>query len=295
MKKRGLIKDLVSVVIPTRNRLQLLKRAIQSVLNQSYQQLEIIVVNDGSTDGTKEYLDQLTNELENICVFHSYPAKGACSARNIGIWNAKGEYLTLLDDDDEYFPKRISALLKVFQKNPDLAFVCSSYLVIQDGKNIVLNAKLKELELSNVFWKNTMGNSLLTYTDRIRAINGFDERLTSAQDYDLFIRLIKVFGKALRIKEPLLILHTEHGGDRIATSPERYKGLLRFYKKHARDMTFAQRQYYHYKYRKNHHRKGDLSAFKNAFWQLPIKYKYLELGHLVKKFLTQGTSYFLKK
>ncbi|MEM8528557.1 MAG: glycosyltransferase [Bacteroidota bacterium] len=295
MEQKTFITGLVSVVIPTRNRVNLLQRAIKSVQNQSYKQIEILVVNDGSTDKTRKYLEHLAAQTDNIRAFHNYPSRGACNARNVGVQNAKGEYLTLLDDDDEYLSKRIEILLRYIKVQPELAFVCSGFFKVLPDKRMLVNNKRKILTLENVFWKNTMGNSMLTFTSKIRTVGGFDEQLTSAQDYDLFVRLIKQYGRALRIEEGLLIQHTEHGGARIANHPDRYKGLLRFYRKHAKDMTLAQRQYFSYKYRKSQHRIGDLTAFSKAFWDLPFKYKYLEIGHFVKKFFTQGTSYFKKR
>ena len=90
---------LVSVWIPTYNRLPLLKRAVESVKKQTYKNIEIFIVDNGSTDGTVEYLKQLAGENENIR-FHSFAKnEGACRARNYAIQHSQGEYATGLDDD----------------------------------------------------------------------------------------------------------------------------------------------------------------------------------------------------
>lgn len=99
---------LVTVFIPTHNRAHLIRRAVLSVIDQTYKNIEIIIVNDGSSDNTPDVLNSLKLEYNNIHIFQHEKAKGACAARNLAIRNATGQYITGLDDDDEFLPHRIT-------------------------------------------------------------------------------------------------------------------------------------------------------------------------------------------
>ncbi|MEM9886966.1 MAG: glycosyltransferase [Bacteroidota bacterium] len=291
MKADQYITGLISVVIPTCNRSALLKRAIQSVLNQTYQNFEIIIVNDGSKDATKDYLDYLITTDSRIRIFHNYPNKGASAARNVGVYNARGEYFTLLDDDDEFLPTRLEVLLDKFQDQ--WSFVCSGFFVQSKDGIIRRNNSRKVISEGNIFWRNIMGNSLLTYTKYIKEIGGCDETLTSKIDYDLFVRLILRFGNALRIENLLLIQHKEHDQIRIGTHPNWYRGQLKFYKKYMNRMSDDQRFFYRYIYYKNTTGVGDYKLLLKSFKTLPIQYKYLEVGHLLnRKFIRLFSSIF---
>ena len=118
---------LVSVVIPVYKRPELLRRAVQSVLAQTHRPLELVVVDDGSPDDTFEQLQAMTADVESAGVtpsFHTKSNGGVASARNFGIGKAAGEYITLLDADDEYFPSKIEKQLAAVQADDADAAVC---------------------------------------------------------------------------------------------------------------------------------------------------------------------------
>jgi glycosyltransferase involved in cell wall biosynthesis len=102
---------LVSIYMPTKNRLDMLKAAVESVRNQSYENVELIVVDEASTDGTAEYLKSISEVDSRIKVFRNEISRGACYARNIAIRASNGEFITGLDDDDEFKCNHISALV----------------------------------------------------------------------------------------------------------------------------------------------------------------------------------------
>lgn len=97
-----MIDELISIYIPTHNRIELLKKAINSVLEQTYTNWELIVVNDASTDNTEEYLKKISSSDSRIRYFTNETPKGACYSRNIAIKNSSGKYITGLDDDDVF-------------------------------------------------------------------------------------------------------------------------------------------------------------------------------------------------
>lgn len=96
-------KPLVSVIIPTYNRKETISRSIQSVLNQTYENIEVIVVDDGSTDGTKEYV--LEKYIDAVVYVENQRKKGPSGARNYGVQIANGEYIAFQDSDDEWEEK----------------------------------------------------------------------------------------------------------------------------------------------------------------------------------------------
>jgi len=123
----------VSVIIPTYNREQLLKRAIQSVLNQTFRDFEIIVVDDGSTDNTKEIIDSFTSD--KIKYIYESNSGGAARPKNTGIKNAQGKYIAVLDSDDEWLPQKLEKqieLLEIFQ-DPKLGAVGCDVFVFENG------------------------------------------------------------------------------------------------------------------------------------------------------------------
>jgi len=113
----------VGIYMPTHNRVDLLKKAIASLLEQTYQNFKLVVVNDGSSDGTQAYLESLTDP--RISFIEHKTSTGACRSRNDAINTLDTELVTGLDDDDIFLPDRLSDLLSVYNQN--YAFVCSGY------------------------------------------------------------------------------------------------------------------------------------------------------------------------
>jgi glycosyltransferase involved in cell wall biosynthesis len=155
-KVRMDVYPLVSVIIPTYNRVDMLKRAIDSVKKQTYPALEIIVVNDNSSDGTYDYLESLCLEGRELKILHNQKNLNAGKNRQIGYQNCSGEYIVFLDDDDfytdvDFFIKAI----EIFSLNPDLAFVSANSYI----------QKCEDLSISEI--------GILGRIDRRRYLNGF--------------------------------------------------------------------------------------------------------------------------
>jgi glycosyltransferase involved in cell wall biosynthesis len=112
---------LVSVVIPTYNRAVLIPGVVQSVLKQSYKNIEIIVVDDGSTDDTKTIIDQFKHKIQYIYTENSGPAH----ARNTGMTAAKGKYIAFLDSDDLYLPHKLELQVSFMESHPEVGMVCT--------------------------------------------------------------------------------------------------------------------------------------------------------------------------
>ncbi|MGO2275499.1 glycosyltransferase [Pseudoalteromonas nigrifaciens] len=227
--------DIISVYIPTHNRSEFLKRAVNSVLNQTYTNFEIIIVDDGSSDDTELVVKHYLNEFDNIVYLKHTVPKGACAARNAAISVAKGMYITGLDDDDEFMPQHLRRLLTAFDEK--YAFIACS--LFENTGNGIIKRSLDcgVINLDDLLHYNKIGNQVFTLTSRMRTIGGFDVSFPAFQDYDTWVRLITDFGPAKKIKHATYIWHTGHEQERITHDPnKRLLALDLFINKHQRNM-----------------------------------------------------------
>jgi glycosyltransferase involved in cell wall biosynthesis len=201
---------LISVYITTKNRCDMLKRAVDSVLNQSYKNLEIIISDDGSTDQTEKYCNDLIKVSEKVKYIRSDNSKGACIARNKAISIASGEYITGLDDDDEFTVDRLSEFVSNW--NPKYSFICANFFDSNNGKlsRYYWGLRDREFNLSDILLSNAASNQVFTLTERLKAIGGFSEDVKKFQDWDTWIRLCSKYGAFLRLSLPTYILHHDH-------------------------------------------------------------------------------------
>jgi len=203
-------KPTVSVIIPTYNRAYLIGRAIQSVLNQTYQDFEIIVVDDGSTDDTEEIVRGFKDK--RIGYIRHEKNKGAAAARNIGIKAAKSEYIAFQDSDDEWLPEKLEKQMKVFENAPpEVGVVYTDFLRIKGNKKIHIPFSWVTQKEGNIHKELLKGNFVTTQSVVIRKkcfkkSGVFEENLSRLQDWELFIRVSKFYNFKY-IDEPLLNLY----------------------------------------------------------------------------------------
>ena len=222
---------IVSVVIPTFNRAQVICRAIQSVIDQSFENYEIIVVDDGSTDNTADILKRKWNG--SISVIRNTENNGGSYARNIGIRNSKGKYIALLDSDDEWLPTKLEKQIAFFEVcNPAVGVVYCLYFEKKDSyKKYYLNIEHGQIHKTLLNgWCPSITSSVLIRNDVFKQGNLFDEDLTSFQDYDLWIRIAKNWEFEV-LREHLVINH-QHQDNRVSIDIAlRLNGLYLFLKK----------------------------------------------------------------
>lgn len=201
---------LISVYIPTHNRKEKLHRAIKSVLNQTYENFEVIVCDDGSTDSTMEFITDIQRKNPKIHYVRNEKPLGACSARNLGIFSARGEFITGLDDDDEFAPDRLAKLLNTW--NDKYSFICSNFSNSYEGgtKTEYYRAKKTEFTFRDLLIHNEASNQVFTKTKHLQSIGGFKVGVRRLQDWDTWIRLSYKHGNFFRIKEPLYVMHHDH-------------------------------------------------------------------------------------
>jgi glycosyltransferase involved in cell wall biosynthesis len=223
--------SLITVYITTKDRSDLLKRAIDSVYSQSYRNFELIVCNDASEDGTEELLKEYQEKYENFSYYSTKSSQGACVHRNVAISKAKGRYITGLDDDDYFLPKRLEVFMAHYDSK--YAFLCSSYLRNTDKERLFLKDASGEINLNQLLHYNRIGNQVFIETERLKALDGFDENLPAFQDYDMWVRLIAKFGPCYKLNTPLYVCDNSHEGERISNdSTKVMTGYEMFFDKH---------------------------------------------------------------
>ena len=178
----------ISVIIPTFNRKETLKRAIQSVVMQSYTPHEIIVIDDGSDDGTKEWLKDNFPNVKYIYQMNS----GVSSARNKGIKFARGDWIALLDSDDEWLPSKLKDQANEIELNPAAKFLHTNEIWIRNGVRV--NQMKKHKKYGGYIFEKCLDmcrispSSVLIKKDIFDEIGMFDETLKVCEDYDLWLR-----------------------------------------------------------------------------------------------------------
>lgn len=200
----------VSVIIPTYNRANFIGETIQSVLDQTFQDFEIIVVDDGSTDNTKEIIESFIKKSGKIKYLYEKNS-GTCAApRNVGFYNSTGKYLCFLDSDDLWLPEKLQKQIDFFKNsgNEKLGFIdCGTLIINEHGKEIKNNYNFPKYQ-GNVYKDFLKYNfvlspgSVLIKRSVLENIGLFDENLPSAEDWELWIRISKKYEFA-SLKEPL--------------------------------------------------------------------------------------------
>ncbi len=187
-------RKLVSAIITTHGRLDLLKKAIESVKKQTYSNIEIIVVDDCSEDGTREWA-QREREFTYIYIPKN-ESKGGNYARNQGIINSQGEYIAFLDDDDTWDNTKIEKQVKLIESNVKLGFVyCGYNICYEDGKMVEIipdpqyRGDVSKKVLTYIICTTS---SLLVRRDVLEKVGLFDEELKFWQETELIIRMAQV-------------------------------------------------------------------------------------------------------
>ena len=182
---------LISVIIPAYNAENTIKETIESALQQTWKALEIIVINDGSTDSTLDIVNSINSPQLKVL---SYANGGVSASRNRGIALAKGEYIAFLDADDLWTPDKLEAQFQALQDHPEavVAYSWTDYIDEQSqflypGSHITVNGDVYAQLLLRNFLEN--GSNPLISKNALTAIGDFDESISHGEDWELFLRL----------------------------------------------------------------------------------------------------------
>ncbi len=211
--------SLISVVIPTSNRARLLEKAIDSVLNQTYNNFEIVIVDDASSDDTESVV--LNYHDKRISYIRLDTAKGGNFARNLGVKQSNGQYIAFLDDDDEWLPSKLYKQLQIFEKDESIGLVYTGAEVIHtayDSKYKIMPQKMGDLSTS-ILTFNYIGttSSVMIKRELFEKVGGFDIDMPQLQDYDLWIRVCQL-SKIGFVKESLINYYVHTCTNQITSS-----------------------------------------------------------------------------
>ena len=180
----------VSIIIPTYNRLPMLKEAVDSVLAQNFEDFELIVVDDGSTDGTADEMKKYGGRVR----FLRHPEnRGVSAARNRGIMNAKGRYIAFLDSDDLWVKGKLKIQVAFLEDNPHYPICYTDEIWIRRGKRV--NPKNKHAKYSGWIFEKCLPlciispSSVMMRKILFSKVGLFDEALPVCEDYDLWLRI----------------------------------------------------------------------------------------------------------
>jgi len=214
----------ISVIIPTYNRKHTLSRAIKSVNDQTYEPFEIIIVDDGSTDGTKEWLAKRHPRVQYIY----QPNAGVSAARNLGIKSAQGDWISLLDSDDEWLSQKLEKQVKAVKEDPDSMFCHTNEVWIRNGVRI--NQGKKHQKYGGLIFNQCLDicrispSSVLLKNSILKHTGLFDEKLPVCEDYDLWLR-ITAHNPVIFLDEPLINKYGGHKDQlsRVPAGIEQYR------------------------------------------------------------------------
>lgn len=184
-------KSLVSVIIPTYNRANVIEDSINSVLDQTYKDIEIIVVDDNSNDNTIKVLEKYKDKIK---VIKHERNLGGGAARNTGIRNSNGTYIAFLDSDDVWEKNKLENQIEIMKKNPDISVCFCNYIMVNKVNEEIVgrhNINTKGDVTTKLFFNNYIGttSALIVKKSSLIEVNGFDETLRSCQDWDLYFKL----------------------------------------------------------------------------------------------------------
>ena len=202
----------VSVIIPTYNRCELLKETIQSVVDQTYKNLEIIICDDGSTDGTEQMLAGIDDKR---IIYLNLPHKGQpAGPRNAGISASNGDYIAFLDSDDLWASDKIEKQLSYFEKYPEILACCTNKIDFPQGNTKGLPTKKPKLLKFKSMIKNNLvfNSSMMIKRELIEDIGKFDEdmRISAAEDYDFWLRILFFKDRSILLIPEKLLYYRIH-------------------------------------------------------------------------------------
>jgi len=220
---------LVSVIIPVYNNAATLKRAVDSCINQSYPPSEIIIINNNSTDDTQIVINELMQKYPDLLKATNEFIPGANAARNAGLRMAKGEWIQLLDADDELLPGKLQHQTSLVKNNPDIDVLYADsieyYLSNETQQYIVFKKNVVSLDLIDGLINSTLGrtNANLWKRSMLEKVNFFHESKTSNQEYFMMLSLYEA--GAMFHRDPVVNTRIYVDGDSISRTSDAIRSV----------------------------------------------------------------------
>ncbi|AFM39690.1 glycosyl transferase [Desulfosporosinus acidiphilus SJ4] len=215
----------VSVVIPTYNHARYLPYALESVLQQSYPNLEVLVVDDGSTDGTSELMKPYLPKIRYLFKEN----KGTPSTLNLGLLHSTGKYICWLSADDAFLGDKVAKQVALMESEPSFGFSYTSFIVMDGNGHVQYEVNSpyypdKKEMVKNLFQGCFInGSSVMMRSSALKQIGNFDENLPQAHDYDLWFRFLRAYNCGFL--NDYLLAYRWHGGN-MSQNPDEACSLV---------------------------------------------------------------------
>lgn len=264
---------LVSVIVPVYNRAHLVSETVQSILSQTYEPIEIILINDGSTDESLSVLQEYERRFPAKVRVIDQPNQGQIIARNNGIEAAQGEYIAFLDSDDLWVEDKLERQMPLFE--PGVGLVYSGTEIIDDNGHIIRVEPADETITGDIYphllVKNRMtGGTVVVTSEALEHVGLFSPDFKAAENWDLWLRICKVY-RASVVRDPLT-KYRIHDDNMSGDGQLMLRAKLQIIEKHcnpnSKDTNIA--HYSRLAYADYHYRKG-LDYFAAAKYQLARK------------------------
>ncbi|WP_144776638.1 glycosyltransferase family 2 protein [Marinobacter maritimus] len=298
--------DLVSVIIPVYNREHLVSQAIESVLAQTYKPVEIILINDGSTDGSLSVLRRFEALFPQQVRVIDQPNQGQILARNNGIQAARGEYIAFLDSDDLWLENKLERQIPLFE--PGVGLVYSGTEVIDEEGHTIRVESADVTITGNIYpqllIKNRMtGGTVVVSAEALKHVGAFSTDFKAAENWDLWLRISKVYS-ARAVRDPLL-RYRVHDGNMSGDAQLMINAKLQIIEKYCdlRSSDSVVARCSRLAYADYHYRKG-LICFSNSEYKSARKEFYSTTAYhwyykdawlrLIRSYLGKRGNYFLR-
>ena len=203
----------ISVVLPTYNGIKFIKQSIDSVLNQTFTDFELIIINDCSTDGTRELVEDYARKDARIRVFHNETNLKLPASLNKGFELAAGEFYTWTSDDNRYEVDALEIMAKALDENPNVGMVYCNCLVIDENDRVVDAWKLSQP--TGIRTGNCIGACFMYRSEVANKVGKYDTTMFLAEDYDYWLRIYENY-QLLHLSN-FLYYYREHGESLTAT------------------------------------------------------------------------------
>lgn len=232
--------SLITVYMPTCNRRALVQRAVESVLQQTYEDFELIVVDDGSQDDTVAYLSKVAAKDARVRFLVNGTTLGACASRNRAILESRGRFVTGLDDDDFFMPGHLEVLRETYARFSSrlgkVAVFPRTVTRTPQGERIRQH-QLSVVKQADLLRSNWIGNQIFAPREVFLAAGLFDVQMPAWQDYELWVRVAGVVETLHRAEEATYVQDESHDLHRTTTKKAALieEAFLRFVSKHLID------------------------------------------------------------
>ncbi len=199
----------ISVIIPTYNRLPVLGRAVQSVLKQTFSDFELILIDDGSSDGTERWIQSQGFPIRYFYQDHC----GVSTARNRGIRESRGEWISFLDSDDVWHKQKLEKQMDYLREKPDIQICQTNEIWFRNGRRV--NSGKKHQKQGGWIFQNCLPacaispSAVMMHKTIFKTVGFFDENLPACEDYDLWLRVALHFSVGL-LEDSLVIKYGGH-------------------------------------------------------------------------------------